>query len=381
MKKLKRLLTAFLTAAVTVSTVPAFSATVNAATILSDCTEAGYYMASPENNVRSTIGGESLGHLDSVQVYRLDCNKFIKDEDTGLTWIKLKNATLKETGEKADGYICLSYCYYMGTYANCKKYEVASATPAQESFYADSGIIDILEEGETVYLLDTGDAQLYSPQKRYWVNVCDLREPLSDEYGYYNSLYTDYSGLDYSCNENAFFNENQRIIYLHFIEQGYPETSACAIAVNAYDESGCDPTAWCTDTNGLISYGLFQWNGGRNARLKEWCAGYNYDYTDIYAQLAYLDWELENYYPYVRDTLLDYTISAGEASYCWASQFEVCASRYWNGRVAEAESLYNSLISNRAAEAETYIEDCPVETVEEEYIAEEIIPFEEVPAE
>lgn len=347
MRNTKRIISTILTMSAVAGMMSATPASAYKAKVLSNCTESGYYMTSQKNNVRDAIGGNSIGHLDGIRVYNLDYSEIIKDKNTGLSWVKLKDVTIKETGKKSDGYICLSYCYYMGTTANLKKFVALTETPAQENFYSNSNVLDYLEEGETIYLLETGDAQLYSPQDRVWVNVCDFEEAEITESDYYISLYTDYSGLDYSCNEDAFFNENQEIIYMHFIEQGYPETSACAIAVNAYDESGCRPTAGGIDTNGLLSYGLFQWNGGRNTRLRSWCAENNYDYTDIYAQLAYLDWELENCYPTIRDTMLNPDMTAGDASYFWASRFEVCAKKYWNRRATEAESLYNSLIINR----------------------------------
>ncbi len=317
----------------------------SAARILSDCSQEGYYMASPENNIRSEISGESLGHLNSVQVYLLGDDKFIKDEQTGLTWIKINNAVVRENGKTVDGYICLSYCYYMGTTDNLRQYEVANTAPAFENFYSDSEVVEVLNEGDRLKLIDTGDTQLYCPRKKFWVNSCDLKA--NEDGAYYYSPYVDYSGMDFTYNEDAFHNENQKIIYMHFMAKGYPETSACAIAANAYSESGCNPMAWCNDTNGLISYGLFQHNGSRYERLKQWCAERRYDYRDIYAQLEYLDWELECYCTQVHDTMLDSSLTAGEASYYWASKFEVCSSRYWNKRATDAENLYYNVIANR----------------------------------
>lgn len=356
MKK-KKILTAMLAAVMSVNALPVFSMNANAAQILSDCSNAGYYMVSPENNIRSAMYGDIIGHLEKVQVFKVDDKKFIRD-DSGFTWVKITDAVLKETGKKADGYVCLSYCYYMGTDKDRKNFEVANTAPALESFYSDSKVVDTLEAGDSISLLATGDAQLYNPVYKYWVNACDLKEAFGTT-GYENgtnSPYFDYSALDYSCNEGAFFNENQKIIYMHFISRGYPETAACAIAVNTYNESGCRPTAWCIDTNGLTSYGICQWNGSRYERLKAWCSERGYDYTNLYSQLEYLDWELDYHYTYVRDKMFDTSMSAGDASYYWAAKFEVCSSRSWNKRAAEADSLYYNLTINRPV-----IETEPVE--------------------
>lgn len=326
----------------------------SAAKILSDCTKSGYYMMSPENILRADTQGEKIGNLAAVQVVKIDNKKIITDKKTNLKWIKLTGAAVKNSNKKQDGYICLSYCYYMGDDSNRKTFEIANTAPAMDSFYSDSHVVAVLNEGDKVNLIATNDAQLYSPEKKYWVNACDLKtadntgsseDMISYDFNDINgtdSPYVDYNAMDYSCNDGAFCNENQRVIYLHFIAKGMPETSAAAIAVNAYNESGCDPSAWCYDTNGLISYGLFQWNGGRYDSLRNWCIERNYDYSDLYAQLEYLDWELENCYTYVNDVMYS-EMTAGDAAYFWAAKFEVCSSAYWNRRAAEADSLYSCI--------------------------------------
>lgn len=312
------------------------------AVVLSDCSKDGYYMASSKNSIRTEIGGEIIGHLSNVKVYKFNTNEFVKDV-TGLTWVKVKNEIIRETGKKAEGFICLSYCDYLGTDDDCCDFKVANITRARESFYYNSKTIEILKKNDIVTLLNTGDSQLYSPTKCYWVDLCDIELCNGMEEEIYFSPYEDFSYLDYSYNENAFYNENQKIVYLHFIARGFPEASACAIAANAYAESCCIPTAWCVDRNGLISYGMFQWNGFRKDSLEQWCAERNYTHTDIYAQLAYLDWELENWYTYIYNTMLDNSLTASEAAYFWAAKFEVCSKKYWQVRAKSAENLYNNV--------------------------------------
>lgn len=140
----------------------------------------------------------------------------------------------------------------------------------------------------------------------------------------------------------GFMNDNQQYIYSHFIQRGFPAESAAAISANIYDESLCSPTANCIDTNGLVSYGICQWNGERNIRLVNWCSANGYDYTSLEGQLAYLDYELANDYSNVYSTL----IAGGDAwtlGYVWASEFEVCADYYWNTRGDNALLFYNNV--------------------------------------
>lgn len=159
-----------------------------------------------------------------------------------------------------------------------------------------------------------------------------------------------YICLDYcTCIKNSsntsvygFMNDNQHYIYLHFINKGMPTESAAAIASNAFDESGCNADACCIDTNGLVSYGICQWNGDRNIRMADWCYANGYDYTTMDGQLAYLDYELMNDYPDVYNALM----TGGDAwtlGYIWASEFEVCADYYWNVRGDNALALYNNI--------------------------------------
>ena len=164
---------------------------------------------------------------------------------------------------------------------------------------------------------------------------------------YCTNIQTDNSTFAYGFVDNSrqygFMNGNQQYIYSHFINKGMPFESAVAIASNLFDESGCDANAFCIDVNGLASYGICQWNGERYNNLYLWCSANGYDYTSLEGQLSYLDYELENSYPYVFSQLM----AGGDVwsmAYMWASQFEVCSSYYWNTRGDNASTLYNSIL-------------------------------------
>ena len=62
---------------------------------------------------------------------------------------------------------------------------------------------------------------------------------------------------------------------------------------NIKAESSFRPTAY--NSNGG-SYGICQWTGGRKTRLQNYCEDNGLDYTTLYGQLCFLEYELRNYY-------------------------------------------------------------------------------------
>ena len=126
----------------------------------------------------------------------------------------------------------------------------------------------------------------------------------------------------------ATWQENADYIFEYLTKRlKYSEAAACGIMANIRCESTFNPHAW---NAGGGSYGLCQWTGGRYGRLQSWCGSNGYDYTTIDGQLAYLDFELQNYYPGVENYLRsvennrDGAYNAGQY-YCY--HFEAPASR------------------------------------------------------
>ena len=70
--------------------------------------------------------------------------------------------------------------------------------------------------------------------------------------------------------------------------------AACGIMANIEHESDFDPTLVIVDTNGLLSGGLCQWNGGRFSNLQNFCYNNGYNYLSIEGQLAFLKHELSS---------------------------------------------------------------------------------------
>ena len=119
---------------------------------------------------------------------------------------------------------------------------------------------------------------------------------------------------------------------------------ACGVLANIQCESGFNPKASIKDINGLISYGICQWNGeyegGRFYALKEYAGD---KYTTLDGQLRYLNYELQNSEKSAWNRIKGCANSADgayEAGYNWARYFERCASRYHVERANLARDKY-----------------------------------------
>lgn len=108
---------------------------------------------------------------------------------------------------------------------------------------------------------------------------------------------------------------------------------AMGIMANIYSESSFNPTANVIDTNGLLSYGLCQWNGERFNALQNFCLSNGYQYNTVYGQLMYLKYELETSESAAWNAIRSIennSAGAYTAGYLWAQKFERC-TQYYNG--------------------------------------------------
>jgi len=137
---------------------------------------------------------------------------------------------------------------------------------------------------------------------------------------------------------------DKKMIYAYLAgEMSLNEAAADAAMVNIGCESNFNPTAYTIDTNGLPSFGLCQWNGERYDKLINFCNANGLNCNNPDSQMKYLEYEFQHDYRTQYDTLLNAENSAVgcyDASYYWASKFEVCASRYWESRAEQAYSYY-----------------------------------------
>ena len=109
-------------------------------------------------------------------------------------------------------------------------------------------------------------------------------------------------------------------------EMGMNTAAACGVLANIEKESSFRPTAASYDGG----YGIVQWTGGRNTKLKNFCKEKGYDYKTLEGQLWYLKHEFDNGYTKVRNYLLSVTNSpegAYNAGYYFCYNFEIPANR------------------------------------------------------
>ena len=108
---------------------------------------------------------------------------------------------------------------------------------------------------------------------------------------------------------------------------GYNTAAAAGLLANISAESGFRPG---TNGDSGRSYGICQWFSSRKTRLINYCADKGLDYTTLYAQLRFLDYELERYYPAVDRYMKNVDNSAEgayDAAYYFCYNFEAPANR------------------------------------------------------
>jgi len=136
----------------------------------------------------------------------------------------------------------------------------------------------------------------------------------------------------------------QEKIYSYLVnELGFNRASAIGIMTNVSYESNFIPTIEITDSNGLPSIGLFQWNGERCDNFKAFCNARTLEYGSVDAQLMFLKYELNNQYYQQYETMLNFSNTADgcyNAAYYWASKFEICTSDAWAERAQTAYRSY-----------------------------------------
>lgn len=122
-------------------------------------------------------------------------------------------------------------------------------------------------------------------------------------------------------------NSVETTIYL-FLTREMKLNAAVACGILANVERECDFNVQDLSYDG--GYGICQWTGARNTRLKNWCASNGYDYTTLEGQLWYLKYELEKQYPEILSTLRGIEngpAGAYDAAYYFCYNFEIPASR------------------------------------------------------
>ena len=120
----------------------------------------------------------------------------------------------------------------------------------------------------------------------------------------------------------------EQLCYLFLIQvMGYNTAAAAGVLANINYESGFKTAI---NGDGGTSYGLCQWHASRKTRLINYCSEHGVSADSLVGQLAYLKYELENFYPLVHRYLKGVSNTAEgayDAAYFFCYNFENPASR------------------------------------------------------
>lgn len=122
--------------------------------------------------------------------------------------------------------------------------------------------------------------------------------------------------------------ENEKITWDYLIEQGFTPIQTAGIMGNLKQEHRFHTS----DTPGGL--GIAQWTGGRRANLMSWA---NYD--NIYTQLDFLMFELNNSYPTVLDGIIKNSNDLVKVVQIFQNQFERCGICRESTRIGYARDI------------------------------------------
>ena len=123
-------------------------------------------------------------------------------------------------------------------------------------------------------------------------------------------------------------------------ELGCNAATACGILANIHAESEYNPQAY-NPSGGY--YGICQWGGERQQRLKNYCSDNGLDYQTLEGQLWYLKYELQGREAEAWKQLQSIENSqqgAYDAAYRFAQYYERCYSGYWDKRGSIAKNTF-----------------------------------------
>ena len=136
---------------------------------------------------------------------------------------------------------------------------------------------------------------------------------------------------------------NEQLCYLFLTQvMGYNNAAAAGVLSNMYYESSFKTAI---NGDGGTSYGLCQWHAARKTMLINYCDSYGVSASSLVGQLAFLKYELENYYPSVHKYLKSVSNTAQgayDAGYHFCYNYEVPASKASQSakRASTAQNTY-----------------------------------------
>ena len=138
---------------------------------------------------------------------------------------------------------------------------------------------------------------------------------------------------------------NEQLCYLFLTQvMNYNTAAAAGVLANINYESGFKTAI---NGDGGTSYGICQWHASRKTQLISYCKEHDVSVDSLLGQLAYLKYELENYYPAVHEYLKSVSNTAQgayEAGYYFCYVFESPAAKESQStkRANSAKSTYYS---------------------------------------
>lgn len=141
-----------------------------------------------------------------------------------------------------------------------------------------------------------------------------------------------WANLGEKCTENAVvvhlvYPTNEQFVYLFCVNKMMlTPAAACGVMANIYRES-----SFRNYVKSGSSYGLCQWMGERRSNLSKWCRNNGLDYTTMYGQLSFMQYELmsdEKYLPLleIMYTLGNTEQDAHDAAREWCYKYEMPAN-------------------------------------------------------
>lgn len=181
-------------------------------------------------------------------------------------------------------------------------------------------LVDVLATSGSWALIEKNGIQAYIYTK-YLTKVEGSAEPEEPEKEENNSM-----SLEDAFSSGRYSNEE--LIYAYAVKKmGYNTAAAAGLLANIKEESGFRTGA---EGDSGRSYGICQWFASRKTRLINWCDGKGLDYTTLNGQLAFLQYELETYYPSVHRYMKGVENSAEgayDAAYYFCYNFEAPANK------------------------------------------------------
>lgn len=149
-------------------------------------------------------------------------------------------------------------------------------------------------------------------------------------------------------NENFSYSIDPKDIYEYYNSKGYNDAAIAGILANIETESNFNSqekaVKIAADGNHYGGLGIYQWNGIRIDRLKNWAYENGYHYENPFVQMAFMIKEAP-YYAVTPDYMnfSNNEWGAANAAYHFAASFEKCAPEFIGVRTQKAIKWYNTI--------------------------------------